>query len=181
MYDAGVVVHAQDGLGRLSSTLTWNEMNAHCVYLQDWKPDLVLYDAGVDVHAQDGLGRLSLTNQGLARREALVLDSCLVSIWLCFVCTYGWRAWPGIACQWPRLGEERGPCVGLLPLRQPVLYTLCRQRHSLHEFDSTVQCMFMAKGKSICGWLRPVSSRSAKQPAWRSPPVVTIVHGKRKM
>jgi len=48
-----------------------------CAPAQEWRPDLVLYDAGVDVHAQDGLGRLSLTDQGLARREALVLDTCL--------------------------------------------------------------------------------------------------------
>jgi len=27
----------------------------------------------------------------------------------------------------------------------------------------------------MCGWPRPVSSRSAKQPGWRSPPIVTIV------
>jgi len=27
----------------------------------------------------------------------------------------------------------------------------------------------------ICGWPRPVSSRSAKLPGWRSPPIVTIV------
>ena len=27
----------------------------------------------------------------------------------------------------------------------------------------------------ICGWPRPVSSRSAKQPGWRSTPIVTIV------
>ena len=27
----------------------------------------------------------------------------------------------------------------------------------------------------ICGWPRPVSSRSAKQPGWRSPPIVTII------
>ncbi|KAF5839593.1 histone deacetylase [Dunaliella salina] len=45
--------------------------------LQDWKPDLVLYDAGVDVHERDSLGRLSLSDQGLARREAMVLDTCL--------------------------------------------------------------------------------------------------------
>eukprot|EP00200_Dunaliella_tertiolecta_P002901 CAMPEP_0202348356 /NCGR_PEP_ID=MMETSP1126-20121109/6320_1 /ASSEMBLY_ACC=CAM_ASM_000457 /TAXON_ID=3047 /ORGANISM="Dunaliella tertiolecta, Strain CCMP1320" /LENGTH=240 /DNA_ID=CAMNT_0048940029 /DNA_START=373 /DNA_END=1095 /DNA_ORIENTATION=+ len=45
--------------------------------LQEWKPDLVLYDAGVDVHKQDSLGRLSLSDQGLARREAMVLDTCL--------------------------------------------------------------------------------------------------------
>ncbi len=32
---------------------------------------------GVDVHAEDALGRLSLTDGGLWRREALVLDTCL--------------------------------------------------------------------------------------------------------
>jgi hypothetical protein len=26
----------------------------------------------------------------------------------------------------------------------------------------------------ICGWPKPVSSRSAKQPGWRSPPIVII-------
>jgi len=30
-------------------------------------------------------------------------------------------------------------------------------------------------GKTLCGWPRPVSSRSAKLPGWRSPPIVTIV------
>ncbi|KAL4515080.1 hypothetical protein Ndes2526B_g03607 [Nannochloris sp. 'desiccata'] len=47
--------------------------------LQSFKPDLVLYDAGVDIHIDDTLGRLSITNEGLARRELLVLDTCLGS------------------------------------------------------------------------------------------------------
>lgn len=37
----------------------------------------VLYDAGVDVHADDTLGRLAVSDEGLRRRELLVLDSCL--------------------------------------------------------------------------------------------------------
>ena len=45
--------------------------------LQDFKPNLVLYDAGVDVHEADKLGGLSLTDEGLIRREALVLDVCV--------------------------------------------------------------------------------------------------------
>lgn len=40
-------------------------------------PSLVLYDAGADVHARDGLGRLSLSDEGMHRREMLVLDACL--------------------------------------------------------------------------------------------------------
>ena len=45
--------------------------------LQDFKPNLVLYDAGVDVHEADKLGGLSITDEGLIRREALVLDVCV--------------------------------------------------------------------------------------------------------
>ncbi|KAG2486799.1 hypothetical protein HYH03_014598 [Edaphochlamys debaryana] len=45
--------------------------------LRNFKPDLVLYDAGVDPHVSDALGRLALTDAGLARRERLVLDTCL--------------------------------------------------------------------------------------------------------
>ena len=40
-------------------------------------PDLVFFNAGVDPHADDRLGRLSLSDEGLARREAFVLGSCL--------------------------------------------------------------------------------------------------------
>jgi acetoin utilization deacetylase AcuC-like enzyme len=40
-------------------------------------PSLVLYDAGADVHADDSLGRLALTDDGMRRREMLVLDAFL--------------------------------------------------------------------------------------------------------
>jgi acetoin utilization deacetylase AcuC-like enzyme len=40
------------------------------------RPDLVFYNAGVDPHEADQLGRLALTDQGLAEREALVLETC---------------------------------------------------------------------------------------------------------
>jgi acetoin utilization deacetylase AcuC-like enzyme len=40
------------------------------------EPDLVVYLAGADPHEGDALGRLSLTFEGLARRDALVIDSC---------------------------------------------------------------------------------------------------------
>ena len=39
-------------------------------------PDLVVYIAGADPHEGDRLGRLGLTFDGLARRDALVLDAC---------------------------------------------------------------------------------------------------------
>ena len=39
-------------------------------------PDLVLYLAGADPHEGDSLGRLSMTFDGLARRDAFVLDVC---------------------------------------------------------------------------------------------------------
>jgi acetoin utilization deacetylase AcuC-like enzyme len=39
-------------------------------------PDVVLYLAGADTHEGDRLGRLCLTFDGLARRDALVLDAC---------------------------------------------------------------------------------------------------------
>lgn len=45
--------------------------------LSRFKPNIVLYDAGVDVHKDDALGRLSLTDDGILRRELLVLDTCL--------------------------------------------------------------------------------------------------------
>jgi acetoin utilization deacetylase AcuC-like enzyme len=40
------------------------------------QPDLVIYLAGADPHEQDRLGRLALTFDGLARRDALVIDQC---------------------------------------------------------------------------------------------------------
>jgi acetoin utilization deacetylase AcuC-like enzyme len=40
------------------------------------RPDLVVYLAGADPHEGDRLGRLRLTFDGLARRDAFVLESC---------------------------------------------------------------------------------------------------------
>jgi len=37
------------------------------------RPDLIFYNAGVDVHEQDQLGRFALSDEGLARRDAMVL------------------------------------------------------------------------------------------------------------
>jgi acetoin utilization deacetylase AcuC-like enzyme len=45
--------------------------------LEEVRPDLVFFNAGVDPHADDRLGRLALTEQGLWRRERLVLQTCL--------------------------------------------------------------------------------------------------------
>ena len=45
---------------------------------------------------------------------------------------------------------------------------LSQQNNRLFSFS------FWASYGFICGWPRPVSSRSAKQPGWRSPPIVTI-------
>jgi acetoin utilization deacetylase AcuC-like enzyme len=39
-------------------------------------PDLVIYLAGADPHEGDRLGRLRLTFDGLARRDAMVLEAC---------------------------------------------------------------------------------------------------------
>jgi acetoin utilization deacetylase AcuC-like enzyme len=53
------------------------ELRAHLpAVLSSAAPDLVLYIAGADPHEGDQLGRLSLTFDGLARRDALVLESC---------------------------------------------------------------------------------------------------------
>ncbi|MEZ5866317.1 MAG: histone deacetylase [Geminicoccaceae bacterium] len=44
--------------------------------LDGFRPDLVFYNAGVDPHIDDRLGRLALTDQGLAARDAAVLEAC---------------------------------------------------------------------------------------------------------
>jgi acetoin utilization deacetylase AcuC-like enzyme len=44
--------------------------------LHEAAPDLVVYLAGADPHEGDALGRLRLTTDGLARRDAMVLDAC---------------------------------------------------------------------------------------------------------
>lgn len=40
------------------------------------RPDLVIYLAGADPHERDRLGRLALTHDGLARRDAMVIEQC---------------------------------------------------------------------------------------------------------
>ena len=45
--------------------------------IEEVRPDLVFFNAGVDPHVDDRLGRLALTEQGLWRRERLVLQTCL--------------------------------------------------------------------------------------------------------
>ena len=47
--------------------------------LEEVRPDLVFYNAGVDPHVDDRLGRLALTENGLFRRERLMLESCRAS------------------------------------------------------------------------------------------------------
>jgi acetoin utilization deacetylase AcuC-like enzyme len=44
--------------------------------LAESSPDLVVYLAGADAHEGDRLGRLGLTFDGLARRDAMVMESC---------------------------------------------------------------------------------------------------------
>jgi acetoin utilization deacetylase AcuC-like enzyme len=45
--------------------------------LEQVRPDLVLYNAGVDPHRNDRLGRLALSNDGLYRRDWMVIDAAL--------------------------------------------------------------------------------------------------------
>ena len=47
------------------------------ILLQRVAPDLIFYIAGVDPHESDRLGRLALSDQGLAARDAYVLQTCL--------------------------------------------------------------------------------------------------------
>lgn len=47
------------------------------VLLQRVAPDLIFYIAGVDPHESDRLGRLALSDEGLAARDAYVLETCL--------------------------------------------------------------------------------------------------------
>ena len=43
--------------------------------LDRFAPDIVFYIAGVDPHKGDRLGRLSLTDEGLAARDAYVIET----------------------------------------------------------------------------------------------------------
>lgn len=45
--------------------------------LQHVAPHIIFYIAGVDPHESDRLGRLSLSDEGLAERDAYVLETCL--------------------------------------------------------------------------------------------------------
>ena len=40
------------------------------------RPDLVFYNAGVDPHGEDKLGRLALGDEGIARRDRYVIETC---------------------------------------------------------------------------------------------------------
>jgi len=51
-------------------------------------PDLVFYNAGVDPHGEDRLGKLALSDDGLARRDAMVIEAC-VSRGLPIACVLG--------------------------------------------------------------------------------------------
>ncbi|MFI5229302.1 MAG: histone deacetylase [Gemmatimonadales bacterium] len=44
--------------------------------IADAQPDIVFYLAGADPHEADRLGRLAMTFEGLARRDAFVLEQC---------------------------------------------------------------------------------------------------------
>ena len=62
----------------------------------------------------------------------------------------------------------------------PTLFAATGQQPTCSWFpfsaeQNTFSFSFWAYYGFICGWPRPVSSRSAKQPGWRSPPIVTIV------
>ncbi|WP_099867928.1 histone deacetylase family protein [Pararhizobium haloflavum] len=51
------------------------EVVAHALAgLGGFAPDIVFYNAGIDPHEEDRLGRLSLTNDGLARRDRMVIS-----------------------------------------------------------------------------------------------------------
>lgn len=44
-----------------------------------WRLPAAAVAAGVDVHADDSLGRLALSDDGISRRELMVLDTCLAA------------------------------------------------------------------------------------------------------
>jgi acetoin utilization deacetylase AcuC-like enzyme len=74
------------------------------------RPDLVFYNAGVDPHEDDRLGRLALTDDGLANREALVLEACQA------------RSLP-VACV---LGGGYAPTIDDLVRRHALLHRVAR-------------------------------------------------------
>jgi len=60
------------------------------------------------------------------------------------------------------------------PFQTAFPHTLCFETATWNPRSSPACDLCEAYG-FICGWPRPVSSRSAKLPGWRSPPIVTIV------
>lgn len=53
-------------------------LHTHLPHLLDaLEPDLVFFNAGVDPHRDDKLGRLALTDEGLRRRDAYVVEQAL--------------------------------------------------------------------------------------------------------
>ena len=110
------------------------------------------------------------------------------------------RMWPMSWWRWTC--SERGACSFNLPrlsslwaeetlylsvytfswglFSSPTLFAATGQQPTWSWFPFSAEQLtfsfsFWAYG-FICGWPRPVSSRSAKQPGWRSPPIVTIVY-----
>ena len=64
------------GLPRGTGDATYLQaLHAHVPHLLDrLQPELVLYDAGVDVHRDDRLGHFMLSDAGLYRRDAAVIE-----------------------------------------------------------------------------------------------------------
>lgn len=61
-----------DDMGDNAYLETLAEVLARLSSMRQW--DLVFYNAGVDPHREDRLGRLALTDDGLRRREKMVID-----------------------------------------------------------------------------------------------------------
>lgn len=67
-YDFALPAHANDQhyLETVEQALT--------LLIRLHQPDIIIYDAGVDIHQDDRLGHLNITDQGLFKREQLVLS-----------------------------------------------------------------------------------------------------------
>lgn len=69
MADEAYLTRLRDGDGRGFAGLS--------ELIEQVEPDVVLYDAGADVHIEDRLGRMALSDQGVAARDRLVLETCM--------------------------------------------------------------------------------------------------------
>jgi acetoin utilization deacetylase AcuC-like enzyme len=67
-----VDIDLPDGIGD-DDYLSILEKHLHAAF-RDFKPQMLFYVAGADPYREDQLGGLALTMEGLARRDALVLD-----------------------------------------------------------------------------------------------------------